>query len=31
MATNVYVGFVAASGITNSLSTAVFSNGFVVP
>jgi fibronectin type 3 domain-containing protein len=31
MATNVFIGFVAASGSTNSVNTAVFANGFVVP
>ncbi len=31
MAPNIYVGFVVASGNTNSLNTADFSNGFVVP
>jgi hypothetical protein len=31
MAANVYVGFVAASGNTNSLNTAVFANSLVVP
>lgn len=31
MATNVFIGFVAASGSTNSLNSAVFSSGSVVP
>ncbi len=31
MATNVFIGFIAASGSTNSVNTAVFANGFVVP
>jgi hypothetical protein len=31
MATNIYVGFVVASGSTNAQNTAVFSNGFVTP
>jgi hypothetical protein len=31
MATTVYIGFVAASGTTSSLSTGTFANGLVVP